>query len=224
MTHKLLSEFNVVQNKNAEDKALRRLVKNSFIVELADGHRKLRHLFLFNDVIACAKYKASGRDRFEFELKWFISLKDIFIPTDESMLNSSGSGGASTCGAGSVSSASNMLSLAQSSSGTMLASGEAKENNPVNILSLRSQASTVRDLILSEERDDKKHKSYSSRSMDKYRKKLHDIEAQLVLALPNLIFRLGNKTTNKISTFFLSSQFERTQWIDAIINLQVSEF
>jgi hypothetical protein len=32
-------------------------VKNSFIVELSDGHRKLRHLFLFNDVIACAKYK-----------------------------------------------------------------------------------------------------------------------------------------------------------------------
>lgn len=230
MTHKLLSEFNVVQNKNAEDKALRRLVKNSFIVELADGHRKLRHLFLFNDVIACAKYKASGRDRFEFELKWFISLKDIFIPTDESMLNSSGSAGNSSGGGGSmgtscVPSASNMLSLAQSSSGTILSSGgEAKENNPVNILSLRSQASTVRDLILSEERDDKKHKSYSSRSMDKYRKKLHDIEAQLVLALPNLIFRLGNKTTNKISTFFLSSQFERNQWIDAIINLQVSVF
>jgi hypothetical protein len=39
------------------DRAQRRLVKNSFIVELSDGHRKLRHLFLFNDVIACAKYK-----------------------------------------------------------------------------------------------------------------------------------------------------------------------
>jgi hypothetical protein len=39
------------------DRAQRRLVKNSFIVEFADGHRKLRHLFLFNDVIACAKYK-----------------------------------------------------------------------------------------------------------------------------------------------------------------------
>lgn len=218
MMHKLLSEFNVVQNKNAEDKALRRLVKNSFIVELADGHRKLRHLFLFNDVIACAKYKASGRDRFEFELKWFIGLKDIFIPTDDSALNTSGNGD------NYAPSASNMLSgIAPSSSGILVGNGgaEAKENNPVNILSLKSQASTVRDLILQEERDDKKHKSYSSRSMDKYRKKLHDIEAQLVLALPNLIFRLGNKTTNKISTFFLSSQFECDQWIDAIINLQV---
>lgn len=75
-----LSEFNVVQPKSilSDDKALRRLVKNSFIVELADGHRKLRHLFLFNDVIACAKYKSAGKDRFEYELKWFIPLKYVF--------------------------------------------------------------------------------------------------------------------------------------------------
>lgn len=183
------------------------MVKNSFIVELADGHRKLRHLFLFNDVIACAKYKASGRDRFEFELKWFISLKDIFIPADETSL------GLNTMAAGYG---------ATGSPVAMSAANEVKETNPVNLLSLKSQASTVRDLILAEDRDDKKHKSYSSRSMDKYRKKLHDIEAQLVLASPNLVFRLGNKMTNKISTFFLSSQFERSQWIDTIINLQES--
>ena len=29
----------------------RHLVKNSFIVELSEGQRKLRHLFLFNDVL-----------------------------------------------------------------------------------------------------------------------------------------------------------------------------
>lgn len=209
--HKLLSEFNVVQSKSGvDDKALRRLVKNSFIVELADGHRKLRHLFLFNDVIACAKYKASGRDRFEFELKWFISLKDVFIPPDDVMTG-----------------AVNTLSMVGSSLTTLSAgtitsnnSNEGKETNPLNLLSLKSQASTVRDLILAEEQD-KKNKSYGSRSMDKYRKKLHDIEAQLVLASPNLLFRIGNKTTNKIITFFLSSQFERTHWIDTIIDLQV---
>lgn len=164
-----------------------------------DGHRKLRHLFLFNDVIACAKYKASGRDRFEFELKWFISLKDIFIPSDDYVLRSP-----------SASTIANPLGI------------DAKEYNPSNLLSLKTQASAVRDLILAEERDDKKHKLYSSRSIDKCRKKLHDIEAQLVLASPTLVFRLGNKTNNKISTFFLSSQFERNQWIDTIINLQES--
>lgn len=183
----------------SEDKALRRLVRNTFIVELVDGHRKLRHLFLFNDVIACAKYTASGRDRFEFDLKWFISLKDILIPSDDFVLRSP-----------SASTITNPQGI------------EAKENNPSNLLQLKTQASTIRDLILAEEREDKKHKLYSSRSIDKYRKKLYDIEAQLVLASPNLIFRLGNRATNKISTFFLSSHFERTQWIDTIINLQES--
>lgn len=207
--HKLLSEFNVVQSKSGvDDKALRRLVKNSFIVELADGHRKLRHLFLFNDVIACAKYKASGRDRFEFELKWFISLKDVFVPPDD------GASGHNTLAL----SGSSLITL---TAGTIPTGNDAKETNPVNLLSLKSQASTVRDLILAEEQE-KKSKSYGSRSMDKYRKKLHDIEAQLVLASPNLLFRIGNKTTNKICTFFLSSQFERSHWIDTINELQES--
>lgn len=179
-------------------------MKNSFIVELADGHRKLRHLFLFNDVIACAKYKASGRDRFEFEPKWFINLKDILIPSDDFELGRSPS-------------ASSAASVMTNASGT-----EAKEHNPVNLLTLKSQASTVRDVILAEEKDDKKHKLYSSRSMDKHRKKLHDIEAQLVLASPSLVFRLGNRTNHKVCTFFLSSQHERNQWIEAIMSLQES--
>lgn len=191
--------ISLLQIFQSEDKALRRLVRNSFIVELADGHRKLRHLFLFNDVIACAKYKASRGDRFEFDLKWFISLKDIFIPSDDFVLRSP-----------SASTITNPLGI------------DTKENNPSNLLLLKTQASAVRDVILAEERDDKKHKLYSSRSIDKYRKKLHDIEAQLVLASPNLVFRLGNKLNNKISTFFLSSHYERTQWIDTIISLQES--
>jgi active breakpoint cluster region-related protein len=166
-----------------EDKALRRLVKNSFIVELADGHRKLRHLFLFNDVIVCAKYKPSGRDRFEFELKWFIPLKDIFIVSEESSPT------------------------------------EPKESSPVNIVQLKSQACTVRDQIMAEERDEKKS---GSRSNDKHRKKLADLEAQLVLASPNLVFKIGNKANSKQMTFFLSSDFERTQWAESILTLQKS--
>lgn len=145
---------------------------------MADGHRKLRHLFLFNDVIACAKYKASGRDRFEFELKWFIPLKDICVLEESSF--------------------------------------DPKENSPVNILQLKSQACTVRDQIMLEDRDEKK------RAGDKHRKKLHDLEAQLVLASPNLVFRIGNKASNKTMNFFLSSDFERTQWIESIMSLQVN--
>lgn len=162
-------------------------MKNSFIVELAEGNRKLRHLFLFNDVIACAKYKSSGRDRFEYELKWFIALKDINLYYEEAAL-------------------------------------DPKENSPVNILQLKSQACIVRDQIILEEKDEKKQKSYGSRAGDKHKKKLYDIEAQLVLASPNLVFRIGDKSKNKTWTFFLSSDFERTQWIESIMSLQVRSF
>ncbi|XP_053678645.1 uncharacterized protein LOC128729022 [Anopheles nili] len=184
-----LSEFNVVQTRSmfpSEDKALRRLVKNSFIVELADGHRKLRHLLLFNDVIACAKYKAVGRagDRngFEFELKWFIPLRDILICEESA--------------------------------------NDPKETSPINIVHLKSQACTVRDQIMLDEKD--RPGGGSSRAGDKHRKKLADLEAQLVLASPNLVFKISNKATGKTMTFFLSSDFERTQWIESILSLQQS--
>uniref|UniRef100_A0A7G3AQH7 Putative rac gtpase-activating protein bcr/abr n=1 Tax=Lutzomyia longipalpis TaxID=7200 RepID=A0A7G3AQH7_LUTLO len=184
----LLSEFNVIQTKSllSDDKTLRRLVKHSTIVELVDGHRKLRHLFLFNDVIACAKYKAQRQTHFEFEVKWYILLRDIYVLRE------------SPC--------------------------DPKEVNPVNILQLKSQACTVRDQIHVEKQEMEKNKGKgnASKVSDKHRKKLAELESQLVLASPNLVFRLSNKTTNKIMTFFLSSDFERTQWIGSILTLQES--
>lgn len=189
MTQSFLDEFNMIRTKAmfpAADRAQRRLVRNSFIVELADGHRKLRHLFLFNDVIACAKYKASGRDKFTFELKWYIPLSDIVIFEEPGV--------------------------------------EPRESCPPNIVALKSAASTVRDQLLWEERASSvgvERQRRSSRS-EKHRKKLADLEAQLVLASPNLVFRVGNRTS-RVYTFFLSSEFERTQWIEAVHALQSSQ-
>ncbi|XP_050554471.1 active breakpoint cluster region-related protein isoform X2 [Spodoptera frugiperda] len=200
MTQHFLDEFNIIQTKSMfpnADRAQRRLVKNSFIVELSDGHRKLRHLFLFNDVIACAKYKASGRDKFTFELKWFIPLPDIVVVEDESL-------GANA--------------------------NDARETSPANIVALKSQASTVRDQILAEERaaaDDKKIRIGGRGAAEKQRKKLAELEAQLVLASPNLVFRVGARAPGAAAlqrqhVFFLSSEYERTQWIDSIHALQAS--
>lgn len=188
MTRNFLDEFNIIQTKSmfpSHDRAQRRLVKNSFIVELADGHRKLRHLFLFNDVIACAKYKASGRDKFTFELKWYLPVAEVAVSDDGS---------------------------------------EPREASPANVVSLRSQACTVRDQILWEERnDEKKNRLGSSRCSEKNRKKLAELEAQLVLASPNLLLRVVHKNQARIQTaytFFLSSEFERSQWIEAVEALQ----
>ncbi|XP_072949374.1 active breakpoint cluster region-related protein isoform X2 [Epargyreus clarus] len=201
MTQHFLDEFNIIQTKSMfpnADRAQRRLVKNSFIVELSDGHRKLRHLFLFNDVIACAKYKvsdknnASGRDKFTFELKWFIPLPDIVVVEEDT--------------------------------------GSERETSPANIVALKSQACTVRDLILAEERaaqDDKKIRLGGRGAAEKQRKKLSELEGQLVLASPNLVFRLGARAApgaplQRHHVFFLSSEYERTQWVDSIHALQAS--
>ncbi|XP_071559608.1 active breakpoint cluster region-related protein isoform X1 [Temnothorax nylanderi] len=188
MTRNFLDEFNIIQTKSmfpSHDRAQRRLVKNSFVVELSDGHRKLRHLFLFNDVIACAKYKASGRDKFTFELKWYVPVAEATVTEDGI---------------------------------------EPREASPANVVALRSQACTVRDQILWEERNDEKRIRLGGRGSEKNRKKLAELEAQLVLASPNLVLRVAHKSQqNRVQnsyTFFLSSEFERSQWVEAVEALQ----
>ncbi|XP_070511542.1 active breakpoint cluster region-related protein isoform X3 [Cardiocondyla obscurior] len=188
MTRNFLDEFNIIQTKSmfpSHDRAQRRLVKNSFVVELSDGHRKLRHLFLFNDVIACAKYKASGRDKFTFELKWYVPVAEATVTEDGI---------------------------------------EPRETSPANVVALRSQACTVRDQILWEERNDEKRIRLGGRGSEKNRKKLAELEAQLVLASPNLVLRVAHKSQqNRVQNsyiFFLSSEFERSQWVEAVEALQ----
>ncbi|XP_012275257.1 active breakpoint cluster region-related protein [Orussus abietinus] len=187
MTRNFLDEFNIIQTKSmfpSHDRAQRRLVKNSFVVELSDGHRKLRHLFLFNDVIACAKYKASGRDKFTFELKWYVPVAEAAVSED---------------------------------------SVEPRETSPANVVALRSQACTVRDQILWEERNDEKRIRLGGRGSEKHRKKLAELEAQLVLASPNLVLRVSHRNQHRVQnsyTFFLSSEFERSQWVEAVEALQ----
>ncbi|XP_037726464.1 active breakpoint cluster region-related protein isoform X2 [Drosophila subpulchrella] len=178
-----LNQFNVVNQRlpSESNRNLRRMVRNSFIVELVDGHRKLRHLFLFNDVIACAKYKALGRDRIDYELKWFIPLKEISIYEEADP------------------------------------AAELKESSPANISQVKRNLRSVRDQLAMEVANSG---GGGVRSGDKYRRKLADLESQLVLATPNLVLRLGNKANNKTMTFFLSSDFERTQWIDSITSLK----
>lgn len=81
----------------------------------------------------------------------------------------------------------------------------------------------MRDQILWEERNDEKRIRIGGRGADKNRKKLAELEAQLVLASPNLVLRVSLKNQNRIQnsyTFFLSSEFERSQWIEAVEALQ----
>ncbi|XP_038144365.1 active breakpoint cluster region-related protein isoform X2 [Cyprinodon tularosa] len=64
----------------------RQLVKDGFLVEVSENSRKLRHVFLFTDLLLCAKMKktAVGRHQ-QYECKWYIPLADLTFQTlDES--------------------------------------------------------------------------------------------------------------------------------------------
>ncbi|XP_022536054.1 active breakpoint cluster region-related protein isoform X3 [Astyanax mexicanus] len=60
----------------------RQLVKDGFLVEVSEGSRKLRHVFLFTDLLLCAKMKktAVGRNQ-QYECKWYIPLADLTFQT-----------------------------------------------------------------------------------------------------------------------------------------------
>uniref|UniRef100_A0A8C0J5E2 ABR activator of RhoGEF and GTPase n=1 Tax=Chelonoidis abingdonii TaxID=106734 RepID=A0A8C0J5E2_CHEAB len=62
----------------------RQLVKDGFLVELSEGSRKLRHVFLFTDVVLCAKLKktAVGKHQ-QYDCKWYVPLADLVFPAPE---------------------------------------------------------------------------------------------------------------------------------------------
>uniref|UniRef100_A0A8C7WJM6 Breakpoint cluster region protein n=1 Tax=Oncorhynchus mykiss TaxID=8022 RepID=A0A8C7WJM6_ONCMY len=64
----------------------RQLLKDSFMVELVEGARKLRHVFLFTDLLLCAKLKKQiGGKSQQYDSKWYIPLSDLtFQNADES--------------------------------------------------------------------------------------------------------------------------------------------
>ncbi|CAG2167164.1 unnamed protein product [Oppiella nova] len=160
MTQCFLNDLNIAATEQMfpiQDKTQRRLVKESFIVESSDEKRKLRHLFLFNDVIVCAKYKAAAKQKFTFELKSYNMLNEITI--------------------------------------------------------LDTEISNTRDLIAREE--EKEKGKLNTKLLEKLKKKRSDLEAHLVLYLPQLKFSMSHKS-GKIYTFYLSSDFERSQWIESI--------
>ncbi|XP_037322522.1 active breakpoint cluster region-related protein isoform X1 [Pungitius pungitius] len=60
----------------------RQLVKDGFLVEVSESSRKLRHVFLFTDLLLCAKMKktAVGRNQ-QYECKWYLPLADLTFQT-----------------------------------------------------------------------------------------------------------------------------------------------
>ncbi|XP_029296538.1 breakpoint cluster region protein-like [Cottoperca gobio] len=62
----------------------RQLLRDRFMVELLEGSRKLRHVFLFTDLLLCTKLKkqAAGKGQ-QYDCKWYIPLADLTFQTIE---------------------------------------------------------------------------------------------------------------------------------------------
>uniref|UniRef100_A0A8C3A386 BCR activator of RhoGEF and GTPase n=1 Tax=Cyclopterus lumpus TaxID=8103 RepID=A0A8C3A386_CYCLU len=62
----------------------RQLLRDRFMVELVEGSRKLRHVFLFTDLLLCTKLKkqAAGKGQ-QYDCKWYIPLADLTFQTIE---------------------------------------------------------------------------------------------------------------------------------------------
>ncbi|XP_059192567.1 PH_BCR_vertebrate and RhoGAP_Bcr domain-containing protein [Centropristis striata] len=62
----------------------RQLLRDRFMVELVEGSRKLRHVFLFTDLLLCTKLKkqAAGKGQ-QYDCKWYIPLADLTFQTLE---------------------------------------------------------------------------------------------------------------------------------------------
>lgn len=98
-------------------------------------------------------------------------------------------------------------------------SSEPRETKPANLVSLKTAASSLRDSISQSEKEEEwRGKGRSNlKSIDKLRRNLAELEAQLVLASPNLLFQVNyhyyhdypQPDTNCILPTFLSGHFLR---------------
>ena len=102
-------------------------------------------------------------------------------------------------------------------------SSEPKESSPANLVALKTQTSELRDQIRRIEKDeDFKHSSRRSvasgqagsggsthpaalKATEKHRKKLAELEAQLVLASPSLLFQVSQVHEKDVAIWFMLS-------------------
>ncbi|XP_039266553.2 breakpoint cluster region protein-like isoform X1 [Styela clava] len=186
--------------------ANRELVKDGYLVEIspeAGSQRKLRHVFLYSDLLLCAKQKhAAGmfHHKESYEAKWYIPLADLsFKPTDDSE------------GAFDVpeTSEDDLRDLSNRAIGLKKEIAREKKR----LAGRKGQSAT----------DQEGGQTLTSKLLERTRKKLNEVEAQIVLSAPNLPLRIYHMQ-GKSYMFLMSSDYERAEWTEAIIKQQESCF
>ncbi|CAH1232843.1 ABR [Branchiostoma lanceolatum] len=172
----------------------RQLVKDAFLVELSDGKRKLRHVFLFPDLLICATQRTTRKIfsresmRESYECQWYIPLGELMlIAHDVQHIDSSP---------------------------VPVTSEVDMENHKAKVAELRKE---YRKLKASNSDHPAQRKVV--KGIEKVKKRLAEQEAALTLAFPSLPFRVFHKN-GKTYTFLMSSGDERAEWKEAITKLQ----
>ncbi|XP_059511325.1 active breakpoint cluster region-related protein [Stegostoma tigrinum] len=160
----------------------RQLVRDGFIVEVSEGTRKLRHVFLFTDLLLCGKLKkqAVGKHQ-QYDCKWYIPLADLIFLSAED--------------------------LEPSPQVHIVPEHELEE--------MKMKISHTKNEIQRE----KKSPKGQIRVVERLKKKLCEQESWLLLHSPTIPFRIHNKN-GKSFLFLLSSDYERSEWREAIERLQ----
>uniref|UniRef100_A0A4X2KH41 ABR activator of RhoGEF and GTPase n=1 Tax=Vombatus ursinus TaxID=29139 RepID=A0A4X2KH41_VOMUR len=159
----------------------RQLVKDGFLVEMAESSRKLRHVFLFTDVLLCAKLKKTSVGKHQqYDCKWYIPLADLVFPSPEE---------------------------SEPSPQVHPFPDHELEDMKMKISALKSE--------IQKERASKGQ----SRAIERLKKKMFENEFLLLLNSPTIPFRIHNRN-GKSYLFLLSSDYERSEWREAIQKLQ----
>ncbi|XP_028937651.1 active breakpoint cluster region-related protein isoform X2 [Ornithorhynchus anatinus] len=159
----------------------RQLVKDGFLVELSEGSRKLRHVFLFTDVLLCAKLKKTSVGKHQqYDCKWYIPLADLVFPSPEE---------------------------SEPSPQVHTFPDHELEDMKMKISALKSEIQK------------EKASKGQSRAIERLKKKMFENEFLLLLNSPTIPFRIHNRN-GKSYLFLLSSDYERSEWREAIQKLQ----
>ncbi|XP_064127570.1 active breakpoint cluster region-related protein isoform X2 [Loxodonta africana] len=159
----------------------RQLVKDGFLVEVSEGSRKLRHVFLFTDVLLCAKLKKTSAGKHQqYDCKWYIPLADLVFPSPEESE----------------------------------ASPQVHPFPDHELEDMKMKISALKNEIQKE-----KANKGQSRAIERLKKKMFENEFLLLLNSPTIPFRIHNRN-GKSYLFLLSSDYERSEWREAIQKLQ----
>ncbi|XP_059141298.1 uncharacterized protein LOC131929110 [Physella acuta] len=192
LSQQILESFAVNIPKKQTSGENRRLVKSSFLVELVNGVRKLRYMFLFSDVLICTKRETHRNNKVSFIIKWFAPLNQMTIDTKFGYNDD-----------------------LKPSIKEDIDEIKGKLRSLKKELRLELKKYDVKD-------KDKHRSitNLGSRAAEKMKKKISHHEAQLILACPKLPFKVALEGGKKY-TLLMTTDYEREEWKETVASLSM---